>query len=411
MASVRTFNVGATPEIVIQHAGGDLSISGWDRSELHVRAGGRGEDSTFEPRGESITLSIDQDCTIQAPLRSQVRIQSADGDVALSMLLNTIVIDSVDGDLSVASVGPTTIRSVGGDLSVRSVAGSLLVDSVDGDAHASQIAGEARFNSVSGDLAINEVVGNVFATANGDAKLTLQVAPGQTVTVAANGDIRCQVQTDASATVRLTADGDIRVKNLGEVRKASATSLEFALGAAREGEHAGAALQLTADGDISLRGSATPIADAEFGLSDEFTEEFDRRAALMGAQITREVEMQMNTLTQELEAKLSRMAENEELSSRIQDKVAAAMRRAEEKLAEAMRKMEVRQEQEGRRRKGYGWVSPPPPPPAPPAAPRKSAQATDEERMMILRMVEQGKLSVDQAEKLLAALTGRKADR
>ena len=30
---------------------------------------------------------------------------------------------------------------------------------------------------------------------------------------------------------------------------------------------------------------------------------------------------------------------------------------------------------------------------------------------MILRMVEQGKLSVDQAEKLLAALTGRKLER
>jgi hypothetical protein len=103
------------------------------------------------------------------------------------------------------------------------------------------------------------------------------------------------------------------------------------------------------------------------------------------------------------------MAENEEFSSRIQDKVAAAMRRAEEKMAEAMRKLEVRtQEGDSRRRKGYGWQAPPAPPP--PAAPRKP-QATDEERMMILRMVEQGKLSVDQAEKLLAAIAGRKVER
>mgnify|MGYP003383801076 CR=1 FL=1 len=51
-------------------------------------------------------------------------------------------------------------------------------------------------------------------------------------------------------------------------------------------------------------------------------------------------------------------------------------------------------------------------PPAPPVPPKpKRAPATDEERMMILRMVEQGKISVEQAEKLLAALTGGKAER
>jgi hypothetical protein len=84
------------------------------------------------------------------------------------------------------------------------------------------------------------------------------------------------------------------------------------------------------------------------------------------------------------------------------------MRRAEEKLAEAMRKMEQRtQESEGRRRKG-GWTPPPPPPAAP--KPKRSP-ATEEERMLILRMVEQGKLSVEQAEKLLAALNGGKQER
>ena len=225
--------------------------------------------------------------------------------------------------------------------------------------------------------------------------------------MAASGDIVCQVQTGASANVRLTADGDIRVKNLGEARKATDTSLEFVLGGNHSSDYGSAALQLTADGDITLRGIAARPAEAEFD------EEMSRRAAAMGAQITREVETQVEALTRDLEEKFNRMAENEEFSSRIQDKVAAAMRRAEEKMAEAMRKLEVRtQEPDNRRRKGYGWQSPPPPPPvpSPPAAPRKP-QATDEERMMILRMVEQGKLSVDQAEKLLAAIAGRKVER
>jgi hypothetical protein len=411
MGTVRTFNVGAEPEILIRRVNGDLAISGWDRSEIQVRADGRTDDGAIGQHGETITIATDGDCAIQAPLRSRLRIQSADGDASITMLLNSIEIDGVGGDLSVASVGPTTINSVAGSLSVRAVAGSLLVNNVDGDAQVSQIAGGARLNAVAGDLAVNEVVGNVFATADGDAKLTLQLAPGQTVTVAASGDIVCQVQTDACANVRLTADGDIRVKNLGELRKASNTSLEFVLGGDPSGDHSGAALQLTADGDIALRGIAVRPPEAEFGFGDEFDAEMNRRAAAMGAQITREVETQVEVLTRDLEEKFNRMAENEEFSSRIQDKVAAAMRRAEEKMAEAMRKLEVRtQEGDSRRRKGYGWQAPPPAPPPPPAAPRKP-QATDEERMMILRMVEQGKLSVDQAEKLLAAIAGRKVER
>ena len=43
-----------------------------------------------------------------------------------------------------------------------------------------------------------------------------------------------------------------------------------------------------------------------------------------------------------------------------------------------------------------------PPPPPPPSDP-----VTDEERMSILRMVEQKKISIAEAEKLLAALEGK----
>jgi hypothetical protein len=49
----------------------------------------------------------------------------------------------------------------------------------------------------------------------------------------------------------------------------------------------------------------------------------------------------------------------------------------------------------------------PPPPPRPPQPPRPTkapAPVNDEERRMILRMVSEGKVSVEQADQLLAAL-------
>jgi ElaB/YqjD/DUF883 family membrane-anchored ribosome-binding protein len=148
------------------------------------------------------------------------------------------------------------------------------------------------------------------------------------------------------------------------------------------------------------------------GVSEEMSEEMARRAAELGQQIAQQVESQVSVLTRELEEKLARMGDNEEMANKIQDRISAALRRAEEKLAETMRKMEVRSEGD-RRRKGYGWQTPPTPPvppapPVPPVAPpaRPKQQASDEERMMVLRMVEQGKLSIEEAEKLLRALNG-----
>jgi hypothetical protein len=47
----------------------------------------------------------------------------------------------------------------------------------------------------------------------------------------------------------------------------------------------------------------------------------------------------------------------------------------------------------------------PPAPPAPPAPPDEVV--SEEERMMILRMLEQKKISLDEADKLLSALEGK----
>ena len=170
-----------------------------------------------------------------------------------------------------------------------------------------------------------------------------------------------------------------------------------------------ARLVLEAEGNILLRG-ATPRGFAEADFAGTIEEEMALRSVEITQQITSQLETQVNELSRQLDDKLARISTDDVLATSIQEKVQVAMRRAEEKLAEAIRKVEQRtQEAEGRRRKPVGWVAPPAPPPGPSKARR--TPATDEERMMILRMVEQSKISVEQAEKLLAALNGGKVER
>lgn len=178
-----------------------------------------------------------------------------------------------------------------------------------------------------------------------------------------------------------------------------------------EREPAHARLTLEAEGNILLQG-VQPHSFTEADFAGPIAEEMAMRSVEITQQITAQIEAQVVELSRQLDDKLSRLGTNEELATSIQEKVQAAMRRAEEKLAEAMRKVEQRaQESESRRRKSAGWAAPPAAPLPPAPAKPKRPPATDEERMLILRMVEQGKISVEQAEKLFAALNGAKQER
>jgi ElaB/YqjD/DUF883 family membrane-anchored ribosome-binding protein len=412
MAAPQIINVGPAPQIMIEEVSGNLSLSGWDRPEMQVRTRGRDE-LTVDQLGELITIRCDGDCTMLVPLQAAVQIGEVHGDAQVNLLLGKVDIEEVDGNLSVSSVGSVTIGEVDGDLTVRSVAGTCQVESVDGNARVARVAGDLNLHEVDGDLHVTEVVGSLQATVDGNASLTLRLTSGQAVMVTADGDINCQVEPGAGAHVMLKADGDIRVRNLGEPRRGTDTMLDFTVG------DGSATLHLTADGNITLRGTEIPPMDLEADFGAELSQEMALRAAELSQQITSQVESQVETLSRELEEKLSQMGTGDEMASRIQERVTGALRRAEEKLAEAMRKMEVRVQEaerrgpegDGRRRKAYAWQAPQPPiPPVPPAPPRRP-RATDEERMMILRMVEQGKVSVEQAEKLLAALNGEQEKR
>jgi hypothetical protein len=400
MAAVQVIPVGTTPTVVVDEIEGDFQVTGWDRPELQVR-GPKADEIERLTETDEIHLSAGRNCNMQTPLQTTLRVGRVEGNTAINLLLGAVAVETVEGNFAANSTGPLTLGNVEGNTSVRSVAGGLMVQSIEGNARIAQVAGDMHLGNVEGNLVVSEVVGNVQATTDGNVELSLNLAAGQRVQVTADGNINCRIQPDAGVVVRLEADSAIRVKNLGEPRRAEDTCLEFVLG------DGGAILDLRADGDILLIGTDMPSFGAGFGfdpgVSPEMSEEMGRRAAELGQQIAQQVESQVTVLTRELEEKLSKMGDNEEVANKIQDRVSVALRRAEEKLAEAMRKMEVRTEGD-RRRKGYGWQTPPVPP-VPPVPPKRP-QASDEERMIILRMVEEGKISVEQAEKLLAALNG-----
>ena len=98
-----------------------------------------------------------------------------------------------------------------------------------------------------------------------------------------------------------------------------------------------------------------------------------------------------------------RAVDAEKIAARIARRSEDAARKAEQHVQSAMNRVEWSM---GRRSR---WDNipgvPTPPPPLRPEP--ESKPVSDEERLMVLRMVQEKKISVEEAEKLLKALEGR----
>src|SRR3970040_921362 len=95
----KSIPAGAAPAIYIEKVGGDLSLVGWEGTDLLIK--GDEDEVRFEQNGERFTLSSDGDLGLRVPRAASVFIQSIGGDAAVRGLTGTLEIKDVHGGLAV----------------------------------------------------------------------------------------------------------------------------------------------------------------------------------------------------------------------------------------------------------------------------------------------------------------------
>lgn len=400
-------------DLAIVEVYGDLVVNnmhnGFDLSTVHG-------DANLDNLG---TVNVS---TIQGDLRTHhfsgpLSIGTVEGDLNVDSVREQVAIGTVNGDARLHIVGEVTIGTVQGDVTVRETRGTVAIETVGGDLRTSQLFGDCR-TAVGGDLKAGAISGNLDCTVGGDAVVRVMPQPQQAYRIKAGGDITCRLSADANVAISASAGGEIRTKGIPVQVQPDARSLQTVLG------NGSAALELTAGGDVSLVNRSEPEVEWEFNFDAEnFGEfgdllgEFGNRAAAQAERIAQQVEVEMNRLTERMDEKFAKFGDGEEFATKIQAKVQSAMQRAEEKINEAMHRAEERAHEaeqrfherqtwrDQRRQSGRGGPIPPVPPvpPVPPTAPEVSG----EERMMILKMLSEGQITVEQADQLLAALGGK----
>lgn len=362
----KTISAGKSPKIRVDAIGGDVSIVGWEAADILVKS--NDNDTSLAQNGEEVTLTCGSDLSLRVPMGSSFEFKSIGGDASVRGVQGNIELKEIGGDLSIRDAGSVTIGTVGADLSLRNTSGDLFVKHAHGDVSIRDVDGSINLESVADDLALRGVRGNVKVNVGGDVVVYLDPKSDGNYSVIAGDDILLVLPPNANVTLSIQGD-EINVNLPGIEEEEGATERSIVLG------DGSAMISLSAGGDVRV----SDKADA-----GEFAQDFGNFAGLnfdwsgFGERISRQVE---------------RMTER-------------AARRAEE----AGRRAERHAERHARKWKGkvnvgrWDWnigptgVITPPTPPSEPVA--------EEERMAILKMLQEKKISAVQADELLKALEG-----
>ena len=400
----QTIPRGELTNLEITAISGDLHLTGWDRDEIRLREQD-GEAQTNQKK-DLLQISSSQDLFIRVPHSLAVKVKSVAGDAHLRGISSKLEIESVAGDLSLIDTGSTSIKTVQGDLTATRIQGALRANTVSGDALIDNVQGQVELKNTGGDVWIEKVDAGIDVQAAGNGTLDFRPVPWQAY--------RVKVEGDLSITMPLEIDADLEIKSGDADIKLYPGKLDLISKEKKLSHQLG-------EGGTSLRffaGGKVVILDDEFTVFSGIKMNLEDLGDLtvdFSTSTSDQIKHSLGNLEEELRESLSGLSESlediglseehlrdlglriEESSRRAAEKaeIAAlkAQAKAEKMIAKARRKaLDARQKTKHFDLNEFLESK------------AKKDSVSDQERLLILKMLQEKKISAEEADNLLKAL-------
>lgn len=373
-----------TVPVVIQAIGGSLRLRGRPGSELIVE----GDDIHAEQIGERQPYVVrgSGDARITVPEAMTVSVQTIGGNAKITDLHGAVDIQHIGGSLGLRDVADVQIKNVGGDLRVKRVSGNLTAEQVGSDVTIRDVDGSVWVAMVGSDLYVRDVAEScVVEQVGSDLVISLDFKPGREYRFGAKGDILCRILPGTNA--RFVVPDTSRVHSDLDVERRT-----------DEGQH-------------SIRlGDGSAIVNITEGHSLQLVgedEEFGDYMASFGAQISEELEARLSFIEEKLAQELEGLDERIQAKSthwttqaeKFAERAQRQAERAADRLRRSMDRQMKRKREPGSRRFSFAVEGAG-------GAQRAHDPVTEQERLMILQMVQEKKITIEEAERLLSALEG-----
>jgi len=401
-----TISTSMAPEVIIGEVTDNLSIRGWDSAKVVIKA--PKEKLEVKEGEDTIHLDCRDDCSIRLPHDTSLQIQSIGGNATVKNLDDLLKIGEVHGSLNLRNGGAVQVKTVHGQLYAKLLSGDLNVGLVHGNARVREVQGECTLEDVKGNIDIRNIEYDQKVTAEGNIRMRANMLSGTAYSLNAKGNLHCRIPSDADLDLLLSSEGEVIKLRLPDGSQTiQEKSYQLTLG------NGGVDMELAAGGNLHLQ-SEGDFEEVDYGFDEDFGEQIAQQIRMqIQAQmeaVTGQIEQQMETLTEQIgSAGLSPeeteriIADARQISEREAVKIQRAQEKLERKLEAARRKRELKAQAAQRRtRNKSAWDFSVEGKSTPPKEP-----VSEEERLMILRMLEEKKVSLDEAENLLTALENR----
>jgi hypothetical protein len=366
----RIIPCGPAPLATIR-AKNNLSLRGGASSQIRVMMEDLHDLTVVDVEG-GLRITCEEDCALTVPADARVVIEEVGGSASIGEVSGGLRVHKVEGNLTLNRVGDVECREVDGNLRVDSC-GSLKIDALGGNLKGGRLSGALNVHGVGGNIKLAAVAGLEKARAGGNVRIGLTAIQSD-MEITAGGNIAVGLPPNAGFTLDATSGGQNVTVDIGGTPgklRGSTVGIRFGAGGPR--------LKLTAGGNITL--------------SDRIAEKAD---------------------DEEIGVEVDWSATNERIHKRIEEKIrlaeqrmGAERRRAEQRVQEAMKKVA------GMDLSGIintslskaGWQAVQNEPEGQPVV--ESEPVTDAEKMLVLTMLQEKKITAEEAERLLDALAGK----
>jgi hypothetical protein len=444
---------------------GNASIAAWDEAGVLIRLpAGEEADLTVEQAEGGPSVSARVSCEVHMPAGLPVQVREAKGNLSATGisslnaeqvrgrlklsdvgearlaevyggleargLRSLSVVGTIFGSASLKNVERADLQNVRGNLAVKAVnhvhgsriGGNLIAKEVDGSLHIDEVGGNAPLKNIGAEVRLGQVAGNLLGKnltggahvpkIGGNLVLGGEIGQGRSYQFSARGNAVLGLAEGAGAHLTLTARGKFIVSAAlsGEVREGRTLS-----GTIGDG---GAEIAVEAGGNLVLGGKDGARIEMGAGLAEEVARQIEEGLAgidldAIGRQVGAEMDEAMSRLRVKLEgvdwetAGVRAQQAAERAMGQLQrnvDRMAAEAARQQERFQRRMEREAHRRQREDR---GVGveiTFGDDPSGGAYEEAEGQPGPDLDEERLSILRMLEQGQISPEEAEMLLDAL-------
>lgn len=427
--TTQTFEITEGTQIVVSECRGNLTVESGDELALIVKTPGPEKEAVITETEGALVIETYGNCQLTCPSNVDLTIKAARGNLKLNGVDGDLVIDTVNGNATLADIGSLTLQRVYGNLRAEQVDADLSVASVSGNARIKDVSGAASLGNVGGNLKAEGVSQGLAAeNVGGDARLGPPFAAEMKYTVRAGGNVVIYLPDEPNVRFELQAGGGVRtnVPDLVLDQENGVKTGALGDGAALIKAQAGGRAVIKSTGDEEEHSGDF---DFDFNIDLSFLDSLNELGPIIEARVAQAMagleaglqEGLRHIDGERIRVHIERAAEKaQQAAERIAEKAQQAAereaeraRRTAEHEAERARMRAEHAERRWQRASGYPAPPTPPEPPTPPDAPTPPEAPTPpmpsvdelrEERLQVLRMVQEGQLTPEEASKLLAAL-------